>query len=53
MATITVRGTGTAYGTPDEAANGSSVESLRGTADEALADVAERTKALVFNLEPG
>jgi uncharacterized protein YggE len=47
MATVTVRGTGTAYGTPDEATVGLSVESVRPTAAEALADVAERTSALV------
>lgn len=47
MATVTVRGTGTAYGTPDEATLGLGVESVRGTAAEALADVAERMKALV------
>jgi len=47
MATITVRGTGTAYGTPDEATLGLAVESVRPTAAEALADVAERTTALM------
>lgn len=47
MATVAVRGTGTAYGTPDEASLSLRVESLRPTAAEALADVAERTKALV------
>ena len=47
MATITVRGTGTAYGTPDEATIRLGVESLRPTAAEALADVAERTTTLV------
>jgi uncharacterized protein YggE len=51
MATVTVRGTGTAYGTPDEATLGLGIESVRGTAAEALADVAERTKALV-RIEP-
>jgi uncharacterized protein len=47
MASVTVRGTGTAYGTPDEATVGLGVESLRPTAAEALADVAERTGRLV------
>ena len=36
MATITVRGTGTAYGTPDEATLGLAVESVRPSAAEAL-----------------
>lgn len=47
MATITVRGTGTAYGTPDEATLGLSLDAVRPTAAEALADVAERTGTLV------
>jgi hypothetical protein len=47
MATITVRGTGTAYGTPDEASVGLSVDAVRPTAAEALTDVTERTAALV------
>jgi uncharacterized protein YggE len=47
MASVTVRGTGTAYGTPDEATVGLGVESLRPTAAEALAEVAERTSGLV------
>ena len=38
MATITVRGTGTAYGTPDEATVGLAVEAVRPTAAEALAE---------------
>ena len=47
MATVTVRGTGTAYGTPDEATLGLGVDAVRPTAAEALADVAERTETLV------
>jgi uncharacterized protein len=47
MATITVRGTGTAYGTPDEATLGLSLDALRPTAAEALAEVTERSSALV------
>ena len=47
MATVVVGGTGTAYGTPDEASLWLRVESLRATAAEALADVAERTTVLV------
>ena len=53
MATVAVRGTGTAYGTPDEASLSLRVESLRPTAAEALADVAERTKALVTHCHEG
>jgi uncharacterized protein len=47
MATITVRGTGAAFGTPDEATLGLSLDAVRATAAEALADVTERSAALV------
>jgi len=47
MATVTVRGTGTAYGTPDEATLGLGVEAVRPTAAAALQEVAERTNSLV------
>lgn len=47
MATITVRGTGTAHATPDEATVGLGIDVVRATAAEALADVTERTTKLV------
>jgi uncharacterized protein len=47
MATVTVRGTGIAAGTPDEAALTLGVEPVRPTAADALADVAARTEELL------